>query len=324
MKRTLRWKVIFIVVVVLGCLLGITGIPSGLSGRAILASTVGRIHLGLDLQGGTHLILQVHVDDAVNGATDAAMGRLQEDLTKRGIPATVSKPDPKNHPERLVVQGLPPQRSADFRTLVDNDLGPSYDVRPLPGNSTSYELVMKPTEVEARKQRALQQSIETIGNRINQLGVTEPTVQQHGLGEYQILVQLPGISDAAHVQQVMQESGQLSIHLVRGGPFPDQATALAQYGGVLPADSILLPGGNMGGAEGDQSGQQWYVLSRTAAVTGDELRDAEPQTGENGGMQVGFTLTRAAGNRFGNFTGQNIGKQLAVVLDNSVKEAAVI
>lgn len=322
MKRNLRWKTVFIVVVVLACILGITGIPSGLSGKAILASTIQRIHLGLDLQGGTHLILGVHVNDAVNAETDQAMGHLQDAFGKQGIAATVTKPDPQNHPERILVQNLPPDKAGDFRSIVDNDLGTNYELRPLPGSATGYELDLKPTAVSAIKDRALQQSIETISNRINQLGVTEPTVQQHGLGAYQILVQLPGIDDPARVRNVMQQSGQLSIHLVEGGPFPDQASALAQYGGVLPADSILVPGGNVG----ESSGEQWYVLQRTAVVTGNDLRDAQPQTdmSRGGAMAVGFTLTRAAGRRFGSFTARNIGKQLAVVLDNRVKEAAVI
>lgn len=326
MRQNLRWKTLFIVVVVVACILGITGIPSGLSGKAILASTIGRVHLGLDLQGGTHLILQVHVNDAVNAETDQAMGHLQDDFTKQGIPATVGKPDPKNHPERIVVQGVPPEKAGDFRSLVDNDLGSNYDLKPLPGSATGYELDMKATAVSALKERALQQSIETISNRINQLGVTEPTVQQHGLGAYQILVQLPGIDDPARVRNVMQQSGQLSIHLVQGGPFPDQATALAQYDGVLPEGSILLPGGNIGESSDSTTGQQWYVLQRTAVVSGNDLRDAQPQSdmSRGGAMAVGFTLTRAAGRRFGVFTGQNVGKQLAVVLDNRVKEAAVI
>lgn len=319
MQRNLRWKTIFIIVVVVACILGITGIPKGLSGKAIEASTIGRIHLGLDLQGGTHLILQVHVQDAVNAQTDSAMGQLQHALNKAGIPATVSKPGGKQHPETILVQGVPESRAGDLNSIVQNDLGSDYSLNALPGGS--YDVVMQPLAVKALETRALRQEIETISNRINQLGVTEPTVQQHGLGANQILVQLPGISDPAHVKQVMQESGQLSIHLVKAGPFPDQATALAQYGGVLPAGTILLPGSNIGGQD---SGQGWYLLDRTGVVNGTELRDAEPEVGQSGGMEVAFTLTRAAGDRFRAFTGANIGKNLAVVLNDRVAESAVI
>ncbi|MGH9533508.1 MAG: protein translocase subunit SecD [Terriglobales bacterium] len=319
MHRNLRWKTIFIIVVVVACILGITGIPKGISGRAIERSTIARIHLGLDLQGGTHLILQVHVQDAVNAQTDAAMSQLQDALSKAGIPATVSKPGGKQHPETILVQGVPPARAGDLSNIVQNDLGSDYQLNQQAGGN--YEVVMQPLAAQALESRALQQEIETISNRINQLGVTEPTVQQHGLGANQILVQLPGISDPARVKQVMQESGQLSIHLVQAGPFSDQATALSQYGGVLPANSMLMQGSNVGGQGG---GAEWYLLGRTGVVNGTELRDAEPELSSGGQMEVDFTLTRAAGQRFRAFTGANVGKQLAVVLNDRVAEAAVI
>lgn len=318
MQRNLRWKTIFIIVIVVACILGITGFPKGLSWKAIEKSTIARIHLGLDLQGGTHLILQVHVLDAVNAQTDSAMGQLQHALNKAGIAATVSKPGGKLHPQTILVQGVPESRAGDLNSIVQNDLGSDYTLNALPGGN--YDVVMQPTAVKALETRSLHQEIETISNRINQLGVTEPTVQQHGLGANQILVQLPGISDPAHVKQVMQESGQLSIHLVKAGPFPDQASALAQYDGVLPANTVLVQGSNVG----TQGGAGWYLLDRTGVVNGTELRDAEPEIGQNGGMEVAFTLTRAAGDRFRAFTGANIGKNLAVVLNNRVAESAVI
>ena len=319
MQRNLRWKTLFIIVVVVACILGITGFPKGLSWRAIEQSTISRIHLGLDLQGGTHMILQVNVKDAVNAQTDAAMAQLQTALNKAGIPATVSKPGGKQHPQTILVQGVPPARAGDLSNIVQNDLGSDYQLNTLPGGN--YQVVMQPLAVQAVESRALTQEIETIGNRINQLGVTEPTVQQHGLGADQILVQLPGISDPAHVKQVMQESGQLSIHLVKGGPFASQAQALSQYDGVLPANTELVKGSNV---EGQGSGEQWYLLDSTGVVNGTELRDAEPNLGAGGQMEVDFTLTQAAGQRFRAFTGANIGKQLAVLLNGRVAEAATI
>ncbi|MHB8734523.1 MAG: protein translocase subunit SecD [Terriglobales bacterium] len=324
MKRNLYWKTVFIVAVVAICLASLIGIPRGLSWTAIKASVASRIHLGLDLQGGTHLILQVHVDDAVNAETDQALGRLQAELAGHNLGSvTLVKPDPKAHPELIEAHGVPAAQAGDFRSVAEDKLGTQYQVASHVGDPASFDISLRPTALTEIRNHALQQSIETITNRVNALGVTEPTVQQHGLGDYQILVQLPGIADPDRVKQVIQQTALLQIRLVKGGPFPSEATALAQFGGVLPEDSVLLPGRNIGGT---QSGgeTQWYLVSRTAAVSGNDLRDANPSTGTNGGNQVNFVLTGAAGRTFGDFTEQNIGKDLAVVLDNRVQEAAVI
>jgi preprotein translocase subunit SecD len=321
-KRDLIWKTVLIVAIVLVCLLGITGLPHGFSWSAIKASAAERIHLGLDLQGGTHMILQVHTDDAVNVVTDQAVQHLQEALAKNGMASvTVTKPDPKTQPDVIQVTGVDPRRSDDFRSLVANELGTSYTVASLPGQSGGYQITLTPAADADVRQRALDQSIETIARRVNFLGVTEPTVQQHGLGQYQILVQLPGISDPDRVRQVLQETAMLEFRLGKGGPFPSQADALAQYGGVLPPDTVLLPGQSIGAS----GGPAWYLVSRTDAITGNDLRDAEPNMDpQRGGWVVTFSLTRDAGQRFGTFTSANIGKPLVVVLDNKVQESAII
>lgn len=323
MKRILLYKSIFIVVVVLCCLAAITGVPKGLGWQAWKTSILSNIHLGLDLQGGTHLILQVNVDDAVAAETAQAAQRLQADLSSKGIAFnSLGQPDPKGHPELISVQGLNPTRVGDFRTAVQNDLGPNYDIRAV--SSGNFDLTLNAATVASAKDRALTQSIETISNRVNQLGVTEPTVQAHGLGAYQILVQLPGITDPDRVKQVMQETAQLQFRLGKAGPFTSEAAARAQYGGVLPEDSEILPGKNIGGTSANSTGSDWYVISRSAVVSGSDLRDAQPQTDNNGQMEVSFTLTRDAGQRFGAFTSANVNRPLAIVLDNQVQEYATI
>ena len=92
------------------------------------------------------------------------------------------------------------------------------------------------------KTRAVSQAIDTIRNRIDQLGVTEPTIQEHGLGEYQILVQLPGVDDPARVKEIMQSTAMLEIRQALGGPYPSEQEALQAKGGVIPPDAVLLPG----------------------------------------------------------------------------------
>lgn len=321
MKRNLAWKSVFIVAVVLACLLAITGIPNGFNLQAWKKSTLANIHLGLDLRGGTYLILHVHAREAVKADADQAIQRLQTDLTSKGIGySSIIQPDPVNSPGDIVASGIPPTRGGDFEAAVQNDLGSDYSYQNT--GSGSYAMNMSATAVSTIEDRAVTQSIETISNRINQLGVTEPTVQPYGLGRHEIMVQLPGITDADRVKQVMQETAQLQFRLGLAGPFSSEAEARAQYGGVLPENSEILPGKNIGGAATGSG--EWYVVGRNSVVSGNDLRDAEPTTDNNGQMEVSFTLTTDAGRRFGDFTAANIGKPLAVVLDNKVQEYATI
>ncbi|MGH9488201.1 MAG: protein translocase subunit SecD [Terriglobales bacterium] len=320
-KRVLLGKSVFIVVVIVICILAITGIPKGLGWQSWKTSMISRVHLGLDLQGGTHLILQVHADDAVRAQDQQAMQRLREDLTGKGIAfSSLLQPNPQGQPGRIEITGLDANRVGDFRTAVQNDLGTDYTLGP--AGTNAYYMDMTSTAQSTIKSRALTQSIETIKNRIDALGVTEPTVQQHGLGAYQILVQLPGVTDPARVKQVMQETAQLQLRLGLAGPFSSAAAARAQYGGILPENAVILPGKNIGGAE--SSGAEYYVVTRSSAVSGSDLRDAEAGVDQNGRVDVNFTLTTAAGKRFGNFTAAHINQPLAIVLDNQVQEYATI
>lgn len=323
MKRTLLWKSVLIVIIVLACLLGITGIPRGLSWAALKQSIASRIHLGLDLQGGMHLVLQVHVNDAVRAQMAQNIQRLQSNLAKRGVAyAAISQPHPHSQPGTILVHGISLAQSGAFRGQAQSLLGVNYTVHAVAGQPGSFSIQMLPAALDALKAHALQQSIETINNRINQLGVTEPTIQQNGLGAYQILVQLPGFSDLGRVKQIMQETAMLEITLVKGGPYPSQADALSQFNGILPEGESLLPGNSIG-ANANGAGE-WYLINQIPVVTGSDLRDASANMSNAGGWEVDFTLTRDGGRRFAQFTGGNIGRQLAVILDGKVREAANI
>src|ERR1700686_4882063 len=320
MNKTLGWKLGLVVATLVLFLFGIFGIPKDFSGSGLLASIQERIHLGLDLKGGTHLILQVQVNDAVNGDSDRALERVKEDLRTHKINYTeISKPDPVNHPDQIVLRGVPPESTSDLRADVSERL-PEYDLNSGPDNSWTF--TMKPQALAELKNRAVTLAIETIRNRIDQLGVSEPVIQEHGLGKYQILVQLPGVDDPARVKDIMQSTAMLEIKQVLGGPFSSEQQALQDKGGVLPPDAILLPGHAAPGA--DPEGQAWYLVSRVSAVSGKDLRDAQPSRDQNGQPSVSFTLTGEGGQRFYNFTSAHVGDSLAVVLDNKVQEVANI
>ncbi len=321
MSKNLGWKLGAIIIILLVFLYGIFGIPESWSGHGLLAAMESRISLGLDLKGGTHLILQVQVNDAVNVETDSAIERLKEDLRAHKINYTeITKPDPVNHPEQILIKGTPPENSSDLRSIVEDRL-PEYDLKS--GSENSWTVSMKPQALTDLKKQAVTEAIGTIRNRIDQLGVTEPTIQEHGLGDYQILVQLPGVDDPARVKEIMQSTAMLELRLGVGGPYPSEQAALQEKGGVLPPNAVLLPGRSVGSKDSD-NGERWYLVSRASAITGRDLRDAKPTRTENGQPEVEFDLTGDGGRRFGTFTGAHVGEYLAVVLDNKVQEYAVI
>src|SRR3989454_279321 len=261
MNKNLGWKLGLVFATLLFFLFGIFGIPKGFSGRSLLASLQDRIHLGLDLKGGTHLILQVQVNDAVNVESDNAVERLKADLRTRKINYTeISKPDPVNNPDKIVIKGVPPEASADLRSIVSDRL-PEYQLTS--GAENTWTLAMKPQALTELKNRAVSQAIETIRNRIDQLGVTEPIIQEHGLGQYQILVQLPGVDDPARVKEIMQSTAMLEIRQALGGPYSSEQQALQEHNGVLPPDAVLMKGKSIGERDAETGGETWYLISRS-------------------------------------------------------------
>ena len=133
---------------------------------------------------------------------------------------------------------------------------------------------MKPSAIRDLETRTLDTSIETIRERVDKLGVAEPVIQKYGLGENQILVELPGVSDPARVEEIIQSTAKLSIHAVVGGPFENDQAALAANNGVIPPDAMLVRGSASAGAP-----EQVWLLKRVSEVEGTDFRDAQPSTG---------------------------------------------
>jgi len=321
MQKNLKTKTLLIVGVLVVFLFGIIGLPQGFSGAALRQSLLNRIHLGLDLKGGMHLVLQVQVDEAVGADTDSDVAAIQQDLQQNGVAgATVSKPD-ANRADFIQVSGVPAAHADDVRSLLESRYSARYDISP--GVNNSWTLTMKPTVESDLKQRALDQAIEVITQRTNSLGVSEPIIEPYQLGSYQILVELPGVDDLSRVKDVIQSTARLEAHAVEGGPWPDKQTALQAIGGYIPPDSELLP--SAAGAASEGSGTDWYELKKLPVWGGTDIRDAEPGHNPNTNEpEVDFYLTSAAGDKFATWTQANIGKSMAIVLDNRVQEVAVI
>ena len=325
MTKNLLWKTIIIVALLVVFAFGIIGWPASWSGQGIAESIQDRIHLGLDLKGGTHLILQVQVNDAVRADAERVVERLKEDMKSKNIPyAEVAMPDPVNQPDHIVIKDVLPENAAELRTIVTDRL-PEYNLASQADNN--WLVAMKPANLDELKNRSVAQAIETIRNRIDQLGVSEPVIEEHGLGQYEILVQLPGVDDPARVKEIMQSTAMLEIRQSLGGPYASEQEALSAHGGVLPPDTMLMRGRSIGArTQANEANPQdvWYLISRSSAVTGRDLRDAQPTRDEFNKAAVRFMLTGEGGRRFAAFTGSHVGDSLAVVLDNKVQEVATI
>ncbi|MEO6923064.1 MAG: protein translocase subunit SecD, partial [Bryocella sp.] len=265
---------------------------------------VDNIHLGLDLKGGTHLVMEVHVDEAVNSYTDRDVQHLGDALAPNGAKAT--KLDPK-HPEIITVTGgTPQQQSAIHDTITGSDYA-NYDVSSASGGN-GYTMTLKQLSIRDIKSRTLATSIDTIRERIDALGTLDPVIEKYGLGESEIVLELPGINDPAEVQKLIEATPKLEVHPVVGtSGYGDMNAALASVGGVLPPDEEILSGS--GGAGGPD---QFYVVKRAAVVGGTDFRDAQPSQDENGRPDMSFTLTADAGNRFYSYTKANVGSMMAI------------
>lgn len=328
MNPNLKWKIVFIVLVIVGCIYGIIGLPTfPTSGKDFKDNFAHQIKLGLDLQGGSHLVIQVQVQEAIAQETDQMVERVTTWLRGKNISYDEVRRVDDTH---IAVRNVDPAHIADFRDYISQQYGNVWDMGPTAGDPTGYTLTMRAGAVGQLQESTMTQSLETIDRRVNALGLTEPTIQlRGGANSNEILVQLPGEGDTSEVKAVIQQGGQLELRLVEDPVvYTSQADALSKHGGVLPAGSELVPGraeSNSSSPNAPQ-GEAWYILSRAAVVTGRDLRSAQENRNANNPGQwiVDFTLSAEAASRFGPFTQQNIGRQMAVVLDHRVYTAPVI
>src|SRR5579875_507837 len=237
MGKNLAGKTGFIIAVLVIFIYGIFGIPHG----GLKQSCTTRIHLGLDLKGGTHLVLQVQVAEAINAATDTDAQRLNTALAATG--AKAAKLDPA-HPETITISGFQPTQAGAVRDVIGATEYSAYDISS--GANGTLLMTMKQAAIRDLEARTLQQSIETIRTRVDSLGVSEPVIEQYGLGDNQILVQLPGVDDPARVESIIQSTAKLEIHEVVNS-YPDEQQALSALGGAVPPDEELVSGPGQAG-----------------------------------------------------------------------------
>ncbi len=302
MAKNLRWKILTILAVV------------GLSVFAFYPPDQ-KIKLGLDLKGGVQLVLRVVTDDALRLEVQTTADRVTEQLKAANIPVSAAVNDATSF-----TVTVPPEQDGAFRGhTVVTETEINYDRSTGPGTQTFR---LKPNVVVQLREDTVNQALQTIERRINELGVAEPVVARHSAAD-QILVMLPGVTDVDRAKEIIRSTAQLELTLVEQGPFPDEASAKAALGNNVPPDMRILPG-TMSGVPGQPASSAFYVIRRVPAVTGRDLRNARPTLDENNRPAVSFSLNQEGARKFGNFTQANIGRMLAVVMDNRVAEAATI
>ena len=324
MKRNLKFKFFLIAAVILVCLYGIIGLPR--TKDQLIANWNKNIHLGLDLRGGTYLVVQVEQQDAFNAQASSDADRLKDAARKGGVQfSDVTLEEAKTLQDAskaaIVVKGVPPTQAGTLRGIVGEQFA-QWILTPQNGGA-DYRMTMKPSEALALWQRVLAQSKNTIEKKINALGLSEATVQQRREdADSELLVQLPGVDDPARVKEILQTAAVLELYDVKGGPFESREAALAQSGGVLPPGTKLIgsPGTPANGAGGGV-----YLVARTPVVRGPDIRDSHGEQGQMpGAWNTAFVLSQDAAKRFSTYTAANIGNRLAIVLDGKVLEAPVI
>ena len=275
-----------------------------------------KIKLGLDLRGGVHLVLKVHTDDALKLETETTAEQFGEALKSANV--TVASIKPTSLTE-FVVEGVPPTGDEQFRQISRQQVEASFDRES--GVGGSYTFRMKPNIAVLRRAESVTQAINTIDRRVNELGVSEPVVAPYGTANDQIIVQLPGVADVAHAKNIIRNTARLEIKLVEGSPASDEATLLQPHGGKLPEGMEIVPGAS--GVKGDSS-RVLYLVRQVAAVTGSDLRNARTSMDDVGLPAVSFSLNSQGASKFGKVTGENIGRQLAIILDGYVQSAPSI
>ena len=267
-----------------------------------------KIQLGLDLQGGTHLLLEVKLNDAVATALRRRGDDLKRELKDNKIDAEIAQARDGS----LLVTLAGSTTRSQFLDLMGRSFSDLIVSTPENATGAAFSLAYKPNEEAQVRTNAMDQALETIRNRIDQLGVRETTVVKEG--DNGILVQLPGIQDPERAKDLIGKTAVLEFKMVDDKhPLAD-----ALRDGPPPGDEILEGPGQAGGPAK-------YLIETPVLMTGDVVTDARVRVGSRlEGPYVQVTLDRRGTAVFGAITAENVGREIAIVLDNTVYSAPVI
>ena len=350
MKKNLLQRVIIIAIVTLLALAAIfwpgrTPTRNDFTAAGVNNILRQNINLGLDLRGGSHLVMQVQVQDYLRRVTENVYNGVQTAARDLGYEIKEARPEISGDAYRVVVVANDASRIPDMRDQLPrrvNDFDPSAWTATTSGNTITWELNDR-AKTELGK-RATDDALKIIDTRINALGVTEPTIQAHGsANSHQILLQMPGIDDPERIKGLLKSESRLELMKVvgPGNPspmqtYPTEEAARASLGGTVPPNRQVIPYDERneptaaGGAPPAAPGQPtaWVVVESPAVIDGSELRSADAASNNPAGgddaYQINFTLKPSGAQKFGAWTAANVGAYMAVVLNGRVKSAPYI
>ncbi len=237
-----------------------------------------KINLGLDLQGGMHLVLQVHTEDALRAEADGDMALLLQQAQKENIAGLAGR---RVSDDSFEITGVTPESRDKVADLYDKFLKGGWDANISVGRAV---FTMKPQYSKQTRQLAVTQAVQTIRNRIDQFGVTEPVIQE--ASNNRIVVQLPGVDDEERVRNLIKNTAFLEFRIVRDGPFPTREAALAK----LTPNLEILPQDIRDQAEATVTGTEYLLVDKQRTVTGRDLKNARPSRGRLNEPIVEFSL----------------------------------
>lgn len=285
------------------------------------------ITLGLDLQGGIHLVLEVEEDRAVEIAVERNAVAMQDLLVEKKIPAESVK---RTGPAQITISFQNGDLKAQIQKALE-DFPTFYEVEKA-GTATTVVMELREGEAKRIKDSAINQALETIRNRIDQFGVAEPLIQRQGLK--QIVVQLPGVKDPKRAKdlikntallefKMLDEDSKLAMDLPQRVPRGKESEVLEQFKAKLPEGDEILFEKHLD-KDTNQEFRTPYVVKKRVMLTGDVLSDARVSIGQFNDPYVSVTFDAKGAREFERITGDNIKKRMAIVLDNSVYSAPVI
>src|SRR5919107_767584 len=350
MKKNLLQRVIIIAVVTLLALTAILWPGRKPTRNDFTVAGVNNIlrqniNLGLDLRGGSHLVMQVQVQDYLRRVTENVYNGVQTAARDLGFDIKEARPEISGDTYRVVVVANDTSRIQDMRDQLPrrvNDFDPSAWTSSVSGNTITWEMTDR-AKTDLGK-RATDDALKIIDTRINALGVTEPTIQAHGsASSHQILLQMPGIDDPERIKQLLTTESRLELMKVVGASNPSPITtsppeeaAKASLGGTVPPNRRVIPYDERdeptaaGSTAPKQPGQPsaYVVVESPAVIDGSELRSADATSNNPAGgddaYQINFTLKPSGAQKFGSWTAANVGAYMAVVLNGRVKSAPYI
>lgn len=309
----------------------------------IKATMASNIHLGLDLQGGSHLVMRVQTEQYLKRVTEEAYVSAQNAAKDAGHEIKDGRAETGNNSYRVVLDPADASKITQIKEAIDQKVELA-DTTVWSYSSSGSQMVWTMTGTAQRvlADEATNQAMTIIDRRINALGVVEPTLQSHGAqSAHQILLQMPGVSDPERVKEILKGQSRLELVHVIGPPspappttYPTREAAIESLGGTIPANRKVLPykenkdkGDDTTKDQDPQGVTQYVVVEAPSVITGDQLSRASASQSQGGGVkdwEINFTLKRSGAEKFGAWTTANVNNYMGVVLNDEVSSIAFI